>query len=64
MRYDVTFQVDGDERTQSVDAPDAASAVAAIEAEHGHSPEMFELIQVHLLEDPEAGATQETSVSG
>jgi len=59
MRYDVTFQVDGHERTQAVDAPDAASAVAAIEAEHGHSPGMFELIQVQLLEEPGSdGLTQ------
>lgn len=64
MRYDVTFQIDGDELTQSVDAPDAASAVAAIEAEHGHSAAMFELIQVHLLEDPVADEIPQESVPG
>lgn len=51
MRYEVTFQVDGEERTEAVEAPDAAAAVAAIESEHGRTPELFELIQVHLLDD-------------
>ena len=51
MRYEVTFQIDGDERTESVDAPDAASAVATVEAEHGRTPELFELIQVQLIEE-------------
>ncbi len=51
MHYEVTFQIAGDERTESVDAPDAATAVATVEAEHGRTPELFELIQVHLIED-------------
>jgi hypothetical protein len=63
MRYEVTFQVAGDERTEMVDAPDAASAVATVEAEYGRTPELFELIQVHLMEEVssedqvQAGAT-------
>ena len=63
MHYEVTFQIAGDERTESVDAPDAATAVAMVEAEHGRTPELFELIQVHLIEDiaaedeVQAGAT-------
>ena len=63
MRYEVTFQIDGEERTEPVDAPDAATAVATVEAEHGRTPELFELIQVHLIEeisaedDVRAGAT-------
>ena len=51
MRYEVTFQIAGDERTETVDAPDAATAVATVEVEHGRTPELFELIQVHLIED-------------
>lgn len=51
MRYDVTFQIAGDERTETVDAPDAASAVATVEAEHGRTPDLFELIQVQLIEE-------------
>lgn len=51
MRYEVTFQVSGEEQTELVDAPDAASAAATVEAEHGRTPELFELIQVHLIED-------------
>jgi hypothetical protein len=63
MRYEVTFHVAGEERTETVDAPDAASAVATVEAEHGRTPELFELIQVHLIEEltsegeVQAGAT-------
>ena len=54
MHYNVTFQVDGNERTESVDAPDAASAVTQIQAEHGRTSELFELIQVQLLDDASA----------
>jgi hypothetical protein len=63
MRYEVTFQVAGEERTETVDAPDAATVVATVEAEYGRTPELFELIQVRLIEDVtaedrvQAGAT-------
>jgi hypothetical protein len=64
MRYDVTFQVGGQERVERVDAPDAASAVEAVRAAHRGTTDLFELIQVHLLDDPggvgegaEAGVT-------
>ena len=64
MRYEVTFQVDGDERMQEVEAADAASAVAVVEAEHGHTPELFELIQVHLLEDTAVEHPEGSPVTG
>ncbi len=64
MRYEVTFQVDGEERTEAVEAPDAASAVATIETEHGRTPELFELIQVHLIEEPVAEDARQVSASG
>ena len=51
MRYEVTIQIAGDERTETVDAPDAATAVATVEAEHGRTTELFELIQVQLIEE-------------
>lgn len=51
MMYEVTYQVGGDERTDSVDAPDAASAAAAVREAHGHSPDLFELLLVHLVDD-------------
>jgi hypothetical protein len=53
MRYDVTFQVGGDERVERVDAPDAASAVEAVRAAYRGTTDLFELIQVHLLDDPD-----------
>ena len=51
VRYDVTFQIGGDERVERVEAPDAASAVESVRAAHQGSPEFFELIQVQLLDD-------------
>lgn len=51
MMYEVTYQVGGDERTDSVDAPDAASAAAAVREAHGHSADLFELLLVHLVDD-------------
>ena len=53
MRYDVTFQVGGEEQVERVEAPDAASAVEAVRAAHRGTTDLFELIQVHLLDDPE-----------
>jgi hypothetical protein len=63
MRYDVTFQVGGDERVERVEAPDAASAVEAIRSAHRGTTDLFELIQVHLLENGE-GAHEEPATSG
>lgn len=64
MRYDVTFQVGGEERVERVDAPDAASAVEVIRAAHRGSTDLFELIQVHLLDDPEGVEAGASSVGG
>ena len=52
MRYDVTYQVSGEERTDRIEAPDAAAAAAAMHDAHGRSSEMFELISVQLLDEP------------
>ena len=54
MRYDVTYQVAGQEHTDQVDAPDAATAAAQVQMAHGRSAELFELIYVHLLDAPES----------
>ncbi|CAA9555200.1 MAG: hypothetical protein AVDCRST_MAG49-2128 [uncultured Thermomicrobiales bacterium] len=51
MRYDVTYQVGGEERTDHIDAPDAASAVAQVQEAHGRTAELFELISVNLLDE-------------
>jgi hypothetical protein len=53
MTYDVTYQVAGDERTERLTAPDAATAAATIRDSHGRSSERFELILVHLVEEGE-----------
>lgn len=51
MVYDVTYQIDGEERTDRIDADDAASAAEALRAAHDDGTERFELILVHLVED-------------
>ena len=67
-RYDVTFQVGGEERVERVEAPDAASAVDAVRVAHRGTNELFELIQVHMLEDGlgagEAPQVSETRANG
>jgi hypothetical protein len=48
MHYQVTFRLAGDERTEAVDAPDAASAVNQTQIEYGRGDDLFELISVQL----------------
>jgi hypothetical protein len=50
MHYQVTFQLAGEERTESVDAPDAATAVSKIQFDFGRTDELFELISVQVDE--------------
>lgn len=50
MHYAITFQVGGEEHTQEVDAPDAATAAELIRDERGKTDELFELISVQLLD--------------
>ncbi|HEV2527566.1 MAG TPA: hypothetical protein VGT61_03815 [Thermomicrobiales bacterium] len=52
--YDVTYQSGGDEHTQRVEAPDAASAASQIQTEHGREEGLYELIAVNLLDDEAA----------
>jgi hypothetical protein len=52
MHYQVTFQLAGEERTESVDAPDAATAVSKIQFDFGRTDELFELISVQVDESP------------
>jgi hypothetical protein len=52
--YDVTYQSGGDEHTQRVEAPDAATAASMIQTEHGREEGLFELIAVNLVEQPES----------
>ncbi|HEU5433948.1 MAG TPA: hypothetical protein VFU81_19925 [Thermomicrobiales bacterium] len=58
MTYDVVYRMGDEERTQRVEADDAASAAAAAEALCGDG-ETFELILVQLLDpfEPSRGAS-------
>ena len=51
MLYDVTYLLGGEERIERVDAQSAAAAAATVQDHHGRTATMFELIQVHLLEE-------------
>ncbi len=57
MMYEVTYQIDGEERTDRVDAPDAAGAAASVRDAHGEPSERFELLLVHLVDGGAAGAS-------
>lgn len=48
MQYQVTFRLGGEERTEEIDAPDAATAVQITQLEFGRSEGLFELISVQL----------------
>ena len=52
MRYEVRFQIQGEERSTVVEADDAATAAQRVQNDHLGSDEAFELIQVHLLDEP------------
>jgi hypothetical protein len=58
MQYHVTFRLGGDERTEVVDAPDAASAVNQTQFDYGRGDDMFELISVTL--DDSTGPNDES----
>jgi len=51
MKYEVRYQIGGEERTIEVEADSAASAAKLAQEEHLGSEEVFELLQVHLLDD-------------
>jgi hypothetical protein len=53
MIYDVTFQIGGDEQTERVDAPDAATAASRVRNAHQTEEGLFELLLVHLVEERE-----------
>lgn len=56
MFYDVTFQVGGEEQTDRIDAPDAATAASRVRNAHQTEDGMFELMLVHLIEDEESAS--------
>ncbi|MDP9353822.1 MAG: hypothetical protein M3R02_00795 [Chloroflexota bacterium] len=64
MLYDVTYQVGGQEHIAHVEAPDAAAAAAAVQRDHAGPDEVFELIYVHLLEEPASDDGADTAATG
>lgn len=54
MVYDVTYQVGGEERTDRVIAPHAASAAERVQASYDDGDARYELLRVHLLVEAEA----------
>lgn len=61
MKYEVRYQRGGDEHTIFVEAEDAASAAEMAQTHDPDSQEVFELIQVHFLEDE--GSSQDSNGS-
>jgi hypothetical protein len=59
MQYDVRFQIGGEERTELVEAESAAEAARQIQEQFLGSDEVFELIQVHLVDEVSDGVTGE-----
>ena len=51
MNYEVRYQLGGEEHTDNVVAPDAASAAMSVQERYLDTPEVFELIQVHLMDE-------------
>ena len=64
MIYEVTYQLGGQERTDRVDAPDAAGAAASVKDAYARSEERFELLLVHLIEDQTDAAAPPLDVGG
>jgi hypothetical protein len=54
--YTVRYQLDGEEFTDRLEAYNAASAARIVEDRHLEDEERFELIEVHMVEDEQAGA--------
>jgi hypothetical protein len=54
--YTVRYQLDGEEFTDRLEADNAASAARIVEDRHFEDEERFELIEVHMVEDEQAGA--------
>lgn len=51
MRYEVRYQIGGEEHTTEVEVEDAATAAQIVQEQFLDNHEVFELIQVHLLDD-------------
>jgi hypothetical protein len=49
--YNVRYQLDGNEHTETLEAETAAAAAQLVEEHHLIDTERFELLEVHLVED-------------
>lgn len=63
MLYEVTFQVNGDEQTDQIEAPDAATAASRARNAHAADDAVFELLLVHLVEDQAPASTSDETLS-
>lgn len=61
MTYEVTFQIGGEEQTDRIDAPDAATAASRVRNAHQTDDGVFELLLVHLVEEDENGEAATTN---
>ena len=60
MKYEVRYQIGGEEHVAELEADDAATAASLVQEQFLDSPEVFELIQVHLLDEmPDTFAHQD-----
>lgn len=57
MKYEIRYIVEGEEQTEIVDVDTAAEAAETVRQRHPGPEASFELIQVLLLEEPEADTT-------
>lgn len=60
MKYEVRYMVDNEEHTQIVEVENAADAAESVSQEHTNPGDHFELIQVHLLDEPSGADEAET----
>lgn len=59
MHYEVRYQIAGEEFATDIDAEDAATAAQAVQERFLTGDESFELIQIHLLDDPTVDIAQD-----
>lgn len=59
MKYEVRYQIGGEEHAATVDADDAASAVQVVQSDFQGEEQVFELIQVQYLEDTSSLAIED-----
>lgn len=62
MKYEVRYQIGGEEHAVTIDADDAANAVQVVQSEYQGEEQVFELIQVQYLEDTSSLAIEDQPV--